>query len=185
MRSLIVKMLLFTLLASVSSGAEVTPTFTHNQERSIEGSPHLTVTFPDGYTDNLILSKHSEDDNDLCHYLGHLEKEREACVAMTGCLGQEDVEFTILSKHATKSVSIRWTQTGLVEHLEPPALPTTGKTLDTKDDMVAVAEESGAVTRKDDKMQRTHVLEYRVMYSIFFQFILVCEMLSFVLDFLQ
>ena len=99
MRSLIVKMLLFALLASVSSGAEVTPTFTHNEERPIEGRPHLSVTFPDGYTDNLILSKHSEDDNDLCHYFGRLEKEREACVAMTGCLGQEDVEFTILSKH--------------------------------------------------------------------------------------
>ena len=124
MRSLIVKMLLFALLASVSSGAEVTPTFTYNEERSVEGSPHLSVTFPDGYTDSLILNKHGEGD-DYCHYLGHLEKEREACVAMTGCIGQEDVHLTILSTHATRSASMLWRSTGSVEYIDPP-LPSSG-----------------------------------------------------------
>ena len=56
--------------------------------------PAIAMTFPDGITDHLILNQH----NDECNYLGHLEKDQDVCVAMTGCLGQDHVEFTILSQ---------------------------------------------------------------------------------------
>ena len=32
-----------------------------------------------------------------CHYFGQLEKDMDACVAVTGCVGSEDVEITIKS----------------------------------------------------------------------------------------
>ena len=52
---------------------------------------------------------------DNCHYLGHLANEPEACVAVTGCIGSEDVDFTILSAHSTRSSMFKWTKEGLVE----------------------------------------------------------------------
>ena len=36
-----------------------------------------------------------------CNFIGHLKNEKEACVAVTGCYGSEDMEFTINSKHNT------------------------------------------------------------------------------------
>ena len=53
-----------------------------------------------------------------CNFIGHLENEPEACVAMTGCFGSEDVHFTILSSHATKSPMFKWTKDGNVEIIE-------------------------------------------------------------------
>ena len=50
-----------------------------------------------------------------CHYIGHLTNELTACVAMTGCVGSQDVQFTILSKHAPKSSTFKWTKDGNVE----------------------------------------------------------------------
>ena len=44
--------------------------------------------------------------------------EFKACVAMTGCIGKEDVEFTILSTHATNSPMFKWTKEGKVEVVE-------------------------------------------------------------------
>ena len=38
--------------------------------------------------------------DDRCHYIGHLANESESGVAMTGCVKDEDVEFTILSSHS-------------------------------------------------------------------------------------
>ena len=55
-----------------------------------------------------------------CHFIGHLENEREACVAMTGCLGSENVEFTIMSKHASESPMFLWTKEGNVRVIEKP-----------------------------------------------------------------
>ena len=104
------------------------PTFTLNAERSWDGSPSITITFPDGYSDNLVLNKHfsnSEDEltrfaeKDDCNYLGKLAKE-DVCVAMTGCPGQDDLEFTILSSHASGSGWYRWTKNGDVEVIESP-----------------------------------------------------------------
>ena len=53
--------------------------------RTQDSIPNVLVTFPDGYTDRLILSKHyfnEEDrvlDDDDCTYIGHLLKEKDAC----------------------------------------------------------------------------------------------------------
>ena len=87
-------------------------------------SPSIFVSFPDGHTDKLVLGKHffnnqdrMADDND-CRFFGHLEKEREACVAMTGCIGSEDVLFTIMSIHSPGSTHFLWTKEGHVEILD-------------------------------------------------------------------
>ena len=74
--------------------------------------PSIAITFPNGITDHLILNQH----NDECNYLGHLEKDQDVCVAMTGCLGQDHVEFTILSK-AFENPHFLWHKDGSVEQL--------------------------------------------------------------------
>ena len=99
--------------------------FTLLEERSANGAPTVTVTFPDGYTDTLVLSKYysSEEDRmagaEACHYVGHLANEHDACAAMTGCIGSEDIDFTIMSRHAESSM-FRWTKDGKVEVIESP-----------------------------------------------------------------
>ena len=55
-----------------------------------------------------------------CHFIGHLAKEQDACVAMTGCVGSEDIDFTIMSSHATKSAMFKWSKDGHVEIIESP-----------------------------------------------------------------
>ena len=52
--------------------------------------------------------------------MGHLEKEVSSCAAMTGCLGREDVEVTILSKQYTESTMFRWTADDRVRVIESP-----------------------------------------------------------------
>ena len=74
----------------------------------------------------MILDQHYffEEDRiaqvEYCNYIGHLENDPEACVAMTGCIGSEDVEFTILSEHVTESPMLKWTKDGIVETIEHP-----------------------------------------------------------------
>ena len=101
---------------------EPTPTFSLNSERSIDNSPRVTITFPDGYQDTLSLrqfftneKEQSVEESNTCAYVGHLEREPGACVAMTGCYGEEDVEFSIASKHSVGSGLYKWTLDGVVE----------------------------------------------------------------------
>ena len=87
----------------------------------------VSITFPDGHDDILILEHHhfSEEDRNAqqaCHYIGQLKNDPEACVAMTGCPGSDDVEFTILSNHATESPMFKWTKQDTVEIIEHPYL---------------------------------------------------------------
>ena len=95
-------------------------------KRSKVSSPTINVTFSDGYMDTIVLWKHysnkeqkrnTGNDKD-CNYLGHLLHEREACVAMTGCVGKEDVVLTIMSRHATDSSHFVWTKEGEVHTVE-------------------------------------------------------------------
>ena len=103
---------------------ELAPRFSLVEERSFNGAPVVSITFPDGHEDELVLSKfHANDEDrmankDHCNFIGHLANEPEACVAMTGCIGSEDVEFTILSSHATESPLFKWTKEGHVEIIE-------------------------------------------------------------------
>ena len=98
------------------------PMFSLNSERSLDNSPRVTITFPDGYQDTLNLrhfytneKEKSVEEANTCAYVGHLEREPEACVAMTGCYGEEDVEFSIASKHSVGSGLYKWTLDGHVE----------------------------------------------------------------------
>ena len=96
------------------------------EERSLNGAPSVSVTFSDGYHDNLVLNRYDPNDEDRmankehCNFIGHLENEPEACVAMTGCFGSEDVHFTILSKHARMLTSsmFTWKKDGNVEVID-------------------------------------------------------------------
>ena len=95
-----------------------------SNERSYDGAPIVSVAFPDGYKDTLVLSKfHANDEERIankehCNYVGRLANEPEACVAMTGCFGLEDVHFTILSAHAGKSSMFKWARNGNVEIID-------------------------------------------------------------------
>ena len=94
----------------------------------MNGVPIVTVTFPNGHEDTLILDRHYSLEEDrikqveACNYIGHLEKDTDACVAMTGCIGLEDVEFTIMSEHATESPMFKWTKEDNVEIIKHPYL---------------------------------------------------------------
>ena len=85
--------------------------------------PSISITFPDGYEDVLLLERfYGSMDNkisgsEVCHYFGHLANEPNACIAVTGCVGSEDVDFTILSKHSMNSHMFRWTKDGNIEVL--------------------------------------------------------------------
>ena len=91
------------------------------EERSFNGAPRIAIDFPDGYKDMLVLNKFHANNQDRiankdhCNFIGHLENEPEACVAMTGCLGSEDVHFTVLSAHASEFSMFKWTKDGSVE----------------------------------------------------------------------
>ena len=101
------------------------PKFSVLEDRSVNGSPSIGITFPDGYSDTLILTPFPGDnvdaynrDESTCLFHGYLANEPEACSAMTGCLGSEDVEFTILSEHAPGTPMFIWRKNGQVELVE-------------------------------------------------------------------
>ena len=87
-------------------------------ERSLDSIPNIMVTFPDGYNDRLVLRKNHFNHGDKievddgCNYVGHLAIEKDACVAMTGCFGSDDIEFTIMSSHSAGSTAFVWTKEG-------------------------------------------------------------------------
>ena len=58
--------------------------------------PKISLTFPDGTEDTLILN-HNDIDED-CNYFGHLKNNIEACVAVTGCAGKDPLVITIAGK---------------------------------------------------------------------------------------
>ena len=101
-------------------GQTKAPIFALEQERSEDGSPTLSIIFPDGFQDKIFLQKHDEAEENDCHYIGHLEKETSACVAMTGCPGQDALEFTISSSHLSYLGTMKWLQNGSVQLLESP-----------------------------------------------------------------
>ena len=41
-------------------------------------------------------------------------------LGMTGCVGSESIEFTIMSEHATGSGLYKWNKDGKVENLKHP-----------------------------------------------------------------
>ena len=93
-------------------------------ERSLDSTPNIMVTFPDGYNDRLVLRKNHFNDGDKiefddgCNYVGHLAIEKDACVAMTGCFGSDDIEFTIMSSHSAGSTAFVWTKEGEIHTVD-------------------------------------------------------------------
>ena len=92
-------------------------------DQSRDSSPSIMVTFPDGYSDKIILRKHNHNEKNMneneCSYYVHLFKEKETCVAMTGCVGSEDILFTIMSAHAPDSSHFLWNKEGEAYTVEP------------------------------------------------------------------
>merc|ERR1711935_1175613 len=121
MRFLVIASLIAISYSARLSGPKETPSFVLVEERSSNEATSIVVTFPDGYQDVLVLSKfYANKQNRIaskerCHYIGHLANELTACVAMTGCVGSQDVQFTILSKHAPNSSTFKWSKDGNVE----------------------------------------------------------------------
>merc|ERR1712172_290421 len=127
MRFLVIASLIAISYSARLSGQKETPSFVIVEERSSNGAPSIVVTFSDGYQDVLVLSKfYANKQNRIAakerfHYIGHLANELTACVAMTGCVGSQDVQFTILSKHAPNSSTFKWTKDGNVELMKNAA----------------------------------------------------------------
>ena len=109
-----------TNVNSNSTDTKLAPKFHLLEKKNSNGAPSVAITFPDGHKDTLLLNmfhgneKDQKDGEEWCFYNGHLEKEPEACVAMTGCVGLEDVEFTIFSGHSESKI-FKWTKDGNVE----------------------------------------------------------------------
>ena len=101
------------------------PTIKVSQARSKGSVPEMQITFADGHEDKLILHRHFISgadrmmDEEMCNYLGHLENDATACVAVTGCIGQ-DMELTINSKHNTKTNIYLLQKSGDVQLLPRP-----------------------------------------------------------------
>ena len=66
--------------------------------------PDIDIIFPDGRMDSMVLERHYASPEARmmgekhCNFFGHLKNDASACVAVTGCSGQEDMEFTINSR---------------------------------------------------------------------------------------
>ena len=50
-----------------------------------------------------------------CNFIGHLEKDSKSCVAVTGCYGTENLDFSINSKHSGHTNTYRLNINGDVE----------------------------------------------------------------------
>ena len=94
--------------------------------RNANEAPRVSVRFANGVQDALVLFRYYPNEEqrlartDKCHFVGHLAKQTEACVALTGCPGDEDVDVTILSKHSTPSSMFKWNKDGSVDVIESP-----------------------------------------------------------------
>ena len=82
----------------------------------------------------MILSRYYSNENDRlartekCHFFGHLKGEPEACIALTGCPGSDDLEFTIMSEHSTDA-TFKWNKNGEVQLIESPFRDGKGRSL--------------------------------------------------------
>ena len=67
---------------------------------------NLKLTFDDDTFDDVLIlqpfylneKERLAAEKDNCRFLGHLASDKDASVALTGCLNEEDVQITILSR---------------------------------------------------------------------------------------
>ena len=86
------------------------PSFSLIEDRSTNEIPLVEVNFADGSSDFLILSKYEGLDR---HFIGHLQNEETACVAMVN--HPEHSELTIMSDRTIGSTQYKWKNNGEVE----------------------------------------------------------------------
>ena len=109
-----------------SRSSELLPKFSMIGERSMDEVPSISIAFPDGSIDTLVLDKYYSNEDDRkagfnrCNFIGHLAEETDACVGMTGCPESEDVEFTIMSSRLNGSPMYKWKKDGNVERIIHP-----------------------------------------------------------------
>ena len=87
--------------------------------------PSLDITFPNGYADKFCLKRYISSEEEVtsdsslnCNFFGHLENDKEACVAVTGCPGRDNLEMTINSKHPSPSNMYILHRNGSLEMVE-------------------------------------------------------------------
>lgn len=111
-------------LASALPGQDKLPIFKVFKERSLKAIPTIEVAFPNGHEDTMILQRYFANDEERrskklsCNYIGRLANDPEACVAVTGCHGQDTLEMTIMSKHASPSTMFILHKNETVEALQ-------------------------------------------------------------------
>ena len=115
------------LLALLGLGlSEPLPKFSLIGERSMDEVPTISITFPDGSIDTLVLDKYYSNEDERksgiqrCNFIGHLAEETGACIGMTGCPESEEVEFTIISSRLNGSPMYKWDRDGNVEKITDP-----------------------------------------------------------------
>ena len=112
-------------------------------DRSIDGIPSVKVNFADGSSDFLVLSKYENMDG---HFIGHLAKEKTACVAMVD--HPEHAELTIMSDRTIESTMYKWKNNGEVELI--PEVFSTGEERDIALEREDVPEDDEPVANEDD-----------------------------------
>ena len=71
--------------------------------RSLGEIPSIDITFPNGMKDSIVLERFYPTKESRtatmpsCNFFGHLLNDKTACVSVTGCAGQDSMEFTINS----------------------------------------------------------------------------------------
>lgn len=113
-------------LALAKPGQDGLPTLKISQDKSYGAIPKIEITFPNGHVDKMILQRfysneaERQDRKLTCNFIGHLEKESTACVAVTGCLDQDDLEMTVMSKHAGPNSMIVLRKDNTIEIIANP-----------------------------------------------------------------
>ena len=116
------------------------PTITVRQDRSLYDIPEIAITFVDGFEDELVLEKHfpSEEarleNKEHCNYYGHLKNDPNACVAVTGCYGQDDLEFTIMSDHTLTQNQFVLEKNGQLKAIHNEEIMPTGQIENTEEE---------------------------------------------------
>ena len=143
------------------------------EERSTQDKPLVEIAFVDGSSDFLLLRKY---ENLEGHFIGHLENEPTACVAMVR--HPEHTELTIMSERVVGSSMYKWNNDGHVELIPEvfsKRLDRDGKLEDNKRDPKEEAEQfeieknmtpaEAASVPKTAKLQLKGRLPLHIQYS--------------------
>jgi len=80
-----------------------------HEVRSHGEIPTIDITFPNGMKDSMVLERfYPSEESKMartpsCNFFGHLLSDKTACVSVTGCAGQDNMEFTINSVNSGPS----------------------------------------------------------------------------------